>query len=141
MTIATEVFSLRYWLQGVAWENYLLAFYIVVLFLFLILVLFLYAGFAVSNAGHSLSFTWPLTALRYICLLLSTVLFQPVLEMLVSMVSCGTNQGRVVLYMFSEVECFSGAHILHGCIALVASVLLTAITMAVLLLFFESRKQ
>ena len=102
---------------------------------------FLYAAFAVNNSGHSLAFTWPVSVLRYICLLLSTVLYQPLFEMLISMVSCGQSEGRIVLNMYSEVQCFVGAHILHGCIALVASVLLTAITMAVLILFYESRKQ
>jgi hypothetical protein len=71
--------------------------------------------------------------------------------MLLSMISCGTitltdtatgaSELKVVLYMFNEIVCFSGAHILHGCIALIASLLLSALTFLIILIFYESRRQ
>ena len=134
----------------------------------MIIINFVYASFSISNQGHQFSFTSPLTLLQYVCLLLSTVLFQPLLEMLLSMVSCVTTvvtlnangdsastvliqagsttsqtfttQNILVLSMFNNVQCFQGAHILHGIIAIVVSLVLTTLTILIVFLYFESRK-
>jgi hypothetical protein len=169
--VASQIFSLRYWLEvsRIEWSDYLITFYIVVLFVFFIIINFMYASFSVNNHGHQFSFTWPLTLLQYICLLLATCLFQPILEFVMSILSCeshtkvtsiasegskvssvlggnkqaSTTQTKdvIVLSMFSEVTCFEGTHILHACIAIIVSIVLIAITLLVVFLYFESRKQ
>jgi hypothetical protein len=173
ISIGSQLFSLRYWLDvaNITWGDYLITFYIVVLFVFFIILNFMYASFSVSNQGHQFSFTWPLTILQYTCLLMVTVLFQPTLELIMSMLACHTisrttsitaeaskvssvlasssstssttlsTKDVIVLTMFSEVTCFEGTHILHACIAIIVSIVLIAITLLIVFLYFESRKQ
>lgn len=90
MQTGSQVFSIRYWIDtsNISWDNYLISYYVVILFIFFTIINFLYASFSVSNQGHQLSFAWPLTLLQYICLLMITVLFQPLLEHLLSILAC-----------------------------------------------------
>lgn len=172
ISIASQIFSLRYWLElvNIVWSDYLITFYVVVLFVFFIVILFMYASFSVQNQSHQFSFSWPLTLLQYICLLMVTVLFQPTLELITSMLSCETvtktttvaaeaskvtnvlDPNKInapttsvkeilVLSMFNEITCFEGTHIMHACIAVVVSIVLIAITLLIVFLYFESRKQ
>ena len=42
--------------------------------------------------------------------------------------------------MFHAVECFNGTHLLHSCLAIIVSIVLIAITMVMVFLYYESRK-
>lgn len=171
ISAGSQVFSLRYWIDqaNVQWSDYLITFYVVVLFIFFIIINFMYASFSVQNQGHQFSFTWPLTLLQYICLLIVTVLFQPILELMISMLSCQTMtkittlasesskvsasisgpdntpvitvKELIVMTMFNDVTCFQGTHVLHSCLAIVVSIVLIALTLLIVFLYFESRKQ
>eukprot|EP00347_Sterkiella_histriomuscorum_P005463 403356519 len=90
VTIGFQTFGIKHWLwyADVAYGDYLICFYIMIVIVFLIIVDFIYVSFAVNNQKHSLSFSWPLSILQYFSLILIRVLFQPILELLLSMVSC-----------------------------------------------------
>lgn len=60
---------------NVSYDDYLITFYIMIVFVFLVIIDFIYASFAVNNEKHSLSFSWPVTILQYGCSILTTVLF------------------------------------------------------------------
>lgn len=54
ISAGSQVFSLRYWIDqaNVQWSDYLITFYVVVLFIFFIIINFMYASFSVQNQGH-----------------------------------------------------------------------------------------
>lgn len=76
-----QCFTVRFWLDysNIDWSYYLIIFYVLILAVFLLIIDFFYCAFAINNSRHTFSFTWPIHLLQYSCLLLMTILFQPVL--------------------------------------------------------------
>lgn len=61
--------------------------------------------------------TWPIAILRSVASIFVTVLFLPITETLISIISCTTtDDGKLVVYYFNEIECYIGWHLVHSII-------------------------
>ena len=135
--------SLRFvfWLEKLSWDVFIIAFYMGIFVVFLIIVDFLYVSY--SYKTKKFSFVWPMQILRIACLLLTTILFIPLLELFFSILSCKSggpdSKYNLVHQVFPARACFTGIHILHLCFAVIMIILLITLTSLVVLLFYESR--
>jgi len=83
--------------------------------------------------------SWIMEPIRWIILLFSTFFFVPILEILFSVFACISNrQGLSVHYIFTEVPCWAGTHLLIVVINSLVLILFLAFTVVAVLLFFES---
>ena len=83
--------------------------------------------------------SWIMEPIRWAIILFSTFLFVPILEILFSVFACITNnQGNHVHYIFTEIVCWQGTHIMLVAINTITLIMFLIFTTVAVLLFFES---
>ena len=83
---------------------------------------------------------WPLHVLRSVCGLVVTVLFLPVLDIFTYMISCVRDSEGVLRHQeFTEIECFTGNHILNAILSITLAIVYISIAMIVGINFFECK--
>ena len=83
--------------------------------------------------------SWVMEPIRWVILLFTTFLYIPALEILFSAYACVSNrQGQKVHYIFSEVACWQGTHLLILAVNSLILILFLAFAAVAVLLFFES---
>lgn len=103
-----------------------------------VILCFIYVSYSFTKKRFV--FIWPLYALRSVCYLFVTILFIPIYEFFLSVFHCIENEEHVLVhYMWSEVECFKGVHIIHSILAVFTAVVNVCMTVVVAINFFESR--
>ena len=102
-----------YWLEFVSLDIYIIVYYVTIFFLFFIIINFIYVAYCFKQ--RKFPFTWPIPLLIYSCNLLVSFLFIPILELFLKFSACKTRASDGLLYhqVFTELQCFTGIHILH----------------------------
>lgn len=83
--------------------------------------------------------SWVLEPIRWIIIFFTTFLFIPILEILLSVFACvENNQGNQVHYIFAEIPCWKGTHLMIMIINCLTLIIFLLFTVVAVLLFFES---
>ena len=126
---------------NLTWNVYILIFYLIFGFIFATFFLIAYIGYIGTvyadkkNKGNFVVFI-----LRIILTVLTTVLYQPFIIYLLSLSSCFHNsQNLYVHYLFPDMQCWTGSHIMHGCFSFLALALFILISFFTTLILYENR--
>ncbi|CAD8157654.1 unnamed protein product [Paramecium octaurelia] len=106
------------------------------LVLFALMLIFL-LSYSINKSKSS--FTWPIIFLRFLINLFLQVLYMPIIDLLLSMLSCQTNQNGVLVHQLFDVECWSNIHIVHAIVAIFGTILFFVLCTLFSLLYYESR--
>jgi hypothetical protein len=87
------------------------------------------------------SVTWPLTILRSVASTTITVLFLPISETFVTIISCtqSADGEELVIYYFPDIVCYQGWHLMHSIICTTFQLLFIAIAITVTITYYEPR--
>ena len=129
-------FTFVFYMKNAAWNVYLAVLYIFLGITVFILLTMAYVNFAFSR--RKASFSWPIWILKNCLLIFTTILFLPFNHYFVSILDCTKNYtGTYVHTYFSEVQCWTGEHIIHVCFAVIGLVLFSSLALVVSLTCFE----
>lgn len=125
--------------QFITWELYLLMFYLLIVIIFLIFLDIVYVSYAFKQKKFTV--LWPLAVLRNFIKFSVTVLFLPITETLLQMVTCQMDPilGLYINSTFPDVVCFTGLYNLHATLSIIFNIFFTALALIVTLNYFESR--
>ena len=88
-----------------------------------------------SFSRKRFNFSWPITILRTVMSLGSTIFFIPLLGLFMSILSC---RHTVHIY-FQELQCWTGIHLLHSIIGFATALVFLLICCAYTMVMFERR--
>ncbi|CAD8075781.1 unnamed protein product [Paramecium primaurelia] len=108
------------------------------LILFALMLIFL-LSYSINKSKSS--FTWPIILLRFLISIFLQALYMPIIDLLLSMLACQTNQNGVLKHQLFEIECWSNIHIVHAIVAIFGTILFFVLCTLFSLLYFESRYQ
>ena len=129
-------FSVVFYFEQTNWNIYTVILYLCIAILAFVVLDIVYVNFAFSR--RKVTFSWPVVVLKNMLLLFTTVLFMPFVQYFISILNCVKNkQGTYVHSYFTEVQCWTGTHILHSIFALVALVVFSAVSLIASLTLFE----
>ena len=106
----------------------------------LLIVDIIYVSYSFNK--KKFKFTLPLVLLAHIVPLFVTILFIPIMEFLLNIVSCDSSEDNPdvqVLQFFPDVVCFEGTHLIHVSITLFFTSIFIFISTIVALTLFEPR--
>ncbi len=105
-----------------------------------VLLLLNIAYVAYSFKIKKFTYMWPLLLLRNIAQLLVTVFFLAITDVLIIVIQCTYNpEGKLVNFYFSEVECWTGSHILHGINSVLILSIFVFVSTGVAITYYEIR--
>ena len=81
-------------------------------------------------------FMWPLPTLRVMCTLSQSILFFPLIGLFLSILQCNEQRTH---YVFEQLECWQGIHVLYAISGLSAAIVLSIISFFTTLVYFENR--
>ena len=100
-----------------------------------IIINIVYVYYSISRGYFT--FTWPLHLLRTCAKIFVTVLFLPMLEMMMTIFQCKHANGTLINIYTVDMECFKGVYFLHLTLAIIISLIFICICIIVSLTFFE----
>ncbi|CAK82690.1 unnamed protein product (macronuclear) [Paramecium tetraurelia] len=107
----------------------------IILIAIMILLLVGYSNTIKLNTAVS----WPVFILKQLFILFSTILYLPTLNLFFEMVNCHENDQNIVVLQAFDQECWNGAHIVHGIVAILGILIFVIFTAIFNLLYFEAR--
>ena len=130
--------SISYIENALSWPAYLTGFYVCLVLIVLVIVNIFYVSYSFSR--KKVSVIWPVKLLRGVAGLVVTVGFLPITEFLVGMIQCvWDDSGEYVHWNFTDIECWEGAHIIHGTLSIVLTTVFILISGIVSSIYFEIR--
>jgi hypothetical protein len=134
-----NVFNISNYMPRINYFTYIVSVYTMLFIILLIVLDILYVSYSFSRKRFAMM--WPLYVLRSVTSLVVTVLFLPITETLMGVISCNSDpdSGKLVLASFPEIECWAGWHLLHSFLALFFNLIFVIICGIVSLAFFEPR--
>lgn len=130
--------SISTYLPGAPFSAFLVMLYGLIFIILLIVLDIVYVSYSFSR--KKFRFTFPLVILAQVVPLFVTVLFLPITETLLNVVSCEQlPSDEWVMTSFPNVECWRGWHLFHTSITLLFSALFVLISTVVALALFEPR--
>ncbi|EAS07526.3 PAS domain S-box protein (macronuclear) [Tetrahymena thermophila SB210] len=137
-------FQLITYLKNSSWTAYITVFYTCVALVILIIIDIFYISYSFTKKNQA--FSWPIYSLRTLLSLIVTVLFMPLLDFFLSIISCqsttlsqgsGITSSVYVHEFFSSVVCWQDVHILHAVVSIFISIAFIIVTFLVVLIYFE----
>ena len=111
-------------------------YYICIFIIVLVILDIIYVSYSFQKQKFAV--LWPLQALRQVVGLFVTILFLPFIETFTSVISClESEDGRQVHGFFPELECWTGAHILHASFAVAVSSTFIVISTVVAYTYYD----
>ncbi|CAD8203560.1 unnamed protein product [Paramecium pentaurelia] len=108
------------------------------LVLFSLMLIFL-LSYSINKSKSS--FTWPIMLLRFLISIFLQALYMPIIDLLLSMLACQTDQNGVLKHQLFDVQCWSNIHIVHAIVAIFGTILFFILCIIFSLLYYESRYQ
>src|SRR3990167_3164356 len=106
----TNVASIDHYLKQAPWEVFLIIFYILLFILLFVKANTIYVSYSFSK--KKFSFMWPVYTLWAFFSLFSTILFFPILDIFVSVLTCQAgSDGSYYNVYFPTVQCWKSEHI------------------------------
>lgn len=134
----TQVAEIDHYIKKVEWEVFLIIFYILVFLLLFVKANTFYVSYSFSKKKYS--FMWPVYTLWAFFSLFSTVLFFPILDIFVSVMTCSKSaNGSYINVYFNKVTCWSGDHILHSIFGFLAAIVFLETNFVVSICYFECK--
>lgn len=118
------------------WIVYVVVFYISIFLVILTMIDVLYVSYAISK--KKFSYLWPIRALRSVCGLFVTALFQPLTELFFSIMDCDTNdEGVQVNNVVEDIVCWEGLHIFYSASAIIVTSMFLSIALTIANIYFD----
>ena len=137
---ATNIFAVNNLLPGINYNAFLALLYLIIFMIILVILDIIYVSYSFNK--KKFRFTLPLVLLAHIVPLFVTLLFIPVTEFLLSVISCGPSDNDPsvqVMSFFPTVVCFEGEHLIHASITLFFTSIFVFISTVVAMTLFEPR--
>lgn len=100
-------------------STFLIMLYLLIFIIILVILDIIYVSYSFSK--KKFKFTWPLEFLAKVVPLCVTVFFLPIMETLLSVVSCENSEdmmGAQVMQNFPDIVCWQGWHMFHAVVTL-----------------------
>ena len=129
---------MNYWFKTTNWSLYMIIFYLALFLILFVKLNIIYVSYSFSK--KKFSFMWPVYTLKAFFSLFTTILFYPFFDYFISMMSCAkTTEGKYVHMEFGEIQCWTGAHILHTVFAIFAAGIFLETAYVVCICYFECK--
>ena len=129
-------FRVSYWLEKVAdWGLYIIIFYVATFIIFSLIIGFVYIAYQQHN-NHS----WLLKLIQMACFLMITILFIPLLEILLMMSNCKSAKQTMTHMVFPSMVCYEGIHILHVTLSFLAALILITNNTVIIKCMYEVKE-
>jgi len=118
------------------WNLYIVVLYILLFVLGIFMMNIAYIGFNISRKRYS--FAWAVPIFRYFSILFITIFFIPFLNYFVSISACVKDEREMMVhYIYTEIECWTGVHVIHAAFAIIGSIVFVIITGILSLMYYE----
>lgn len=117
----SQVVQINYWFKTTSWSLYIAIFYLCIVILIFVILNIFYVSYAFNR--KKFNFMWPIYTLKIFLSFFINIAFYPFLDLFMSMMNCNQNKYKVLSHAeFTDIECWSGIHILHSSFAILISI-------------------
>ena len=131
-----EHFTLLRYIQGSSWEVYKLLLQVGLGLTTFVLFNMIFVSIASKRKMTGLALS--IQTLQVLIWVLTRILYLPLFQLFISIFHCAANpEGDETHFLFPEVYCYSGEHLVYAIIIGVASVVLAVVSLVTGYLYFE----